>query len=129
MDQTATSSRTIAKSDSPPEEAQRKKFTVNDFLTYKDNAPVIKTFLYYSVSIALGPIVAFYVAQNLVLAFNIPGVTDGTVAGLITSLIVALSLMGAYAYHAYQEEKRDYYFSQCSEEKRSSSSRSDKKSQ
>lgn len=114
-----------------PKEDQNKRFAVNDFLLHEENGPVIKTFLRFSFAMALGPIAAFYGAQHLVVSLKLFSGSDGVIAGVIVSLTVILSLMAAFAYHAYQEEKRDY-FAQHPEDTRPVFSKlvlSDKKSQ
>lgn len=89
-------------------EGQR-KFTAQDFLAHDENKEVIRTFLRFGIAIAFGPIAAFFGAQQLAVWLRIPGVTDGTIVGLVASIGLVLSLIAAYAYHAYQEEKRDYF--------------------
>lgn len=99
----------VGNADNQDKATGRPKFTVNDFLQYKENGPVIRTFVIFALCLAIGPIFAFFAFQRLAVSLKIPRVVDGSVVGLIGANAVVVSLIGAYAWLAYQEEKRDYF--------------------
>lgn len=80
--------------------------TLREVLRHEENQPVLRLFLVTSIALAVLPLLAFLIVQSLIRRYY--GV-DGALVAAASSIVTVLCLVGAYAIHAYYEEKRDYF--------------------